>query len=69
MVTMDSSFAPPGHLTTRQVAQLLGVEPGGVRQIVHRGQLSRSGGSPRHPWYAVEDVTALAAKRAARKAA
>jgi hypothetical protein len=48
---------------------MLGVELDAVRQLVRRGKLSRSGGTPRQPWYTVEDVAALAAKRAAAKAA
>lgn len=53
----------PGHLTAHQTAQQLGITLDGVRQLVRRGQLTRSGGSPRQPWYAVADVAALAAKR------
>lgn len=59
----------PGHLTAHQTAQQLGIGLAGVRQLVRRGQLQRSGGSPRQPWYAVQDVTALVVKRAARNAA
>lgn len=59
----------PGHLTAHQAARVLGVELTGLRAIVHRGQLTRSGGSPRQPWYAAADVAALAAKRARRAAA
>jgi plasmid maintenance system antidote protein VapI len=66
---MESQIIRPGHLTAHQTARMLGVELDAVRQLVHRGKLSRSGGTPRQPWYAVEDVTALAAKRAAVKAA
>ncbi|MBU8549778.1 hypothetical protein IMX12_13265 [Streptomyces sp. Babs14] len=60
---MDSQYAPPGHLTTRQVAQLLGISPAGVRKLKQRGQLTRSGGSPRQPWFAAHDVAALHADR------
>lgn len=66
---MESQNIRPGHLTAHQTAQQLGIGLGGVRLLVHRGQLKRSGGSPRQPWYAVQDVAALAAKRAARTAA
>lgn len=66
---MESQNIRPGHLTAHQTAQQLGITLGGVRLLVHRGQLQRSGGSPRQPWYAVPEVAALAAKRAARAAA
>lgn len=69
MEGMESQIIRPGHLTAHQTARLLGVTLGGLRSIVHRGQLTRAGGTPRQPWYAVADVTALAAKRAARSAA
>lgn len=59
----------PGHLTAHQTARQLGIGLDGVRQLVRRGQLQRSGGSPRQPWYAVQDVAALAAKRRTAKAA
>lgn len=66
---MESQNIRPGHLTAHQVAQLLGIQLDGVRQLVRRSQLTRSGGSPRQPWYAVQDVDALAAKRRERNAA
>lgn len=66
---MESQFIRPGHLTAHQTAEQLGITLGGVRQLVRRGQLTRSGGSPRQPWYAAGDVTALALKRAATKVA
>ena len=69
MGRMDSLYAPPGHLTTAQVAQALGTTPGAVRNLVYRGRLTRSGGSPRHPWFAARDVAAIAANRAARQSA
>ncbi|PWJ02405.1 hypothetical protein DKG34_38680 [Streptomyces sp. NWU49] len=66
---MESQIIRPGHLTAHQTARLLGVTLTGLRSIVHRGQLTRSGGTPRQPWYAAKDVAALAAKRASRAAA
>ncbi|MEV6546414.1 hypothetical protein [Streptomyces sp. NPDC051665] len=66
---MESQFIRPGHLTAHQVAKQLGITLGGVRLLVHRGQLKRSGGTPRQPWYAVDDVAALLAKRQERAAA
>ncbi|PAK25799.1 hypothetical protein CJD44_14315 [Streptomyces sp. alain-838] len=66
---MESQIIRPGHLTAHQTARLLGVSLVGLRSIVHRGQLTRSGGSPRQPWYAAEDVAALAARRRLRAAA
>lgn len=59
----------PGHLTAHQTARTLGISLDGVRKLVQRGQLQRSGGSPRQPWYAVPDVAALAAQRVAATAA
>lgn len=59
----------PGHLTAHQTAHLLGITLGGVRKLVQRGRLTRSGGTDRQPWYAVTDVTALAASRPTRNAA
>ncbi|MER8004974.1 hypothetical protein [Streptomyces sp. NPDC094149] len=66
---MESQMIRPGHLTAHQTAQALGIGLGGVRLLVHRGQLRRSGGTPRQPWYAVADVTALVVKRQQRNAA
>jgi hypothetical protein len=60
---MESQMIRAGHLTAHQTARQLGIGLDGVRQ------LQRSGGSPRQPWYAVQDVTALVIKRATRKAA
>jgi hypothetical protein len=60
---MEQQNIRPGYLTAHQTARLLGVELGTVRQLVRRGQLKRSGGSPRQPWYAVEDVQVLNAER------
>ncbi|MBL3670796.1 hypothetical protein JL475_33535 [Streptomyces sp. M2CJ-2] len=58
-----SEQVPPGYYGTRDVARALGISPEGVRKIVQRGRLKRSGGSPRQPWYAAADVAALAAER------
>jgi hypothetical protein len=66
---MESNIIRPGYLTAHQVAALLGITLGGVRQLVRRGQLQRSGGSVGQPWYAVVDVTALDAKRRTHQAA
>ena len=66
---MESQIIRPGHLTAHQTARLLGTDLAGVRKLVQRGKLSRSGGSPRQPWYPAADVAALAAKRPAPKAA
>ncbi|MFE5079951.1 hypothetical protein [Streptomyces mirabilis] len=66
---MESQIIKPGYLTAHQVARQLGITLGGVRLLVHRGQLARSGGTVGQPWYSVEDVTVLALKRQTRKAA
>ncbi|WP_193782970.1 hypothetical protein [Streptomyces sp. E5N91] len=66
---MESQMIRPGHLTPHQTAGLLGVGLAGVRKLVQRGQLARSGGTERQPWYAAADVAALAADRRARAAA
>lgn len=60
---MESQILRPGYLTAHQTAQVLGITLDAVRQLVHRGRLKRSGGSPRQPWYAADDVAALAAER------
>jgi len=69
MVTMDHEIVRPGHLTAHQTARALSITLGGVRLLVHRGQLVRSGGSPRQPTYKATDIAALVAKRANRAAA
>ncbi|MFF9625432.1 hypothetical protein [Streptomyces griseosporeus] len=66
---MESQMIRPGHLTAHQTARVLGVELDTVRQLVRRGKLQRSGGTPRQPWYPAAAVAALAANRAASKAA
>jgi hypothetical protein len=60
---MESQMIRPGYLTAHQTARLLGVSLAGVRKLVQRGQLGRSGGTERQPWYAAEDVAALVAER------
>lgn len=69
MEGMESQMIRPGHLTAHQTARLLGVTLPGVRKLVQRGQLARSGGTERQPWYAARDVATLAAKRRTRAAA
>lgn len=66
---MESQNIRPGHLTAHQTARLLGIGLDGVRQLVRRGRLKRSGGSPRQPWYAATDVAALVAQRQTTNAA
>ncbi|MEV6803154.1 helix-turn-helix domain-containing protein [Streptomyces sp. NPDC051132] len=66
---MEQQHLRPGFLTAHQTARLLGVELDTVRQLVRRGRLKRAGGSPRQPWYAVADVTALTLKKAGNDAA
>ncbi|MGW1617744.1 hypothetical protein [Streptomyces sp. NPDC002172] len=66
---MQQLYARPGHLTAAQTRLALGISAGALRNLVYRGQLTRSGGSDRYPEFAVADVTALVAKRTARTAA
>lgn len=66
---MESQIIRPGHLTAHQTARLLGIGLPGVRKLVERGRLARSGGTSRQPWYAVGDVQALDAERRQRNAA
>ncbi|GAA3854141.1 hypothetical protein GCM10023084_05430 [Streptomyces lacrimifluminis] len=66
---MESQNLRPGHLTAHQTARQLGISLDGVRKLVQRGQLQRSGGTPRQPWYTVKDVTALVIERRTRNAA
>ncbi|MEU9215404.1 hypothetical protein AB0D47_02545 [Streptomyces sp. NPDC048376] len=66
---MESQLIRPGHLTAHQTARMLGVSLGAIRKMVERGQLTRSGGTERQPWYAVDEVRALDARRRARVAA
>ncbi|MFF3346089.1 hypothetical protein [Streptomyces sp. NPDC002779] len=66
---MESHHIRPGHLTAEQTRQALGITAGALRNLVYRGQLQRSGGTERHPYYAVPDVAALAVKRRERQSA
>jgi hypothetical protein len=66
---MESQNIRPGHLTAHQTARLLGISLGALRNLVYRGHLTRSGGTERQPYYAVPDVTTLAAKRRERQTA
>ncbi|MFJ2719008.1 hypothetical protein [Streptomyces sp. NPDC087437] len=67
---MEQQIIRPGHLTATQTRQVLGgISAGALRQLVYRGQLERSGGTERYPYFAVDDVSALAVKRAERQAA
>jgi hypothetical protein len=66
---MEPQIIRPGHLTAEQTRRVLGVTAGALRMLVHRGQLTRSAGTERHPYYAVAAVAALAAKRRERAAA
>lgn len=59
-----------GHLTAEQTRQALGgISAGALRNLVYRGRLKRSGGTERHPYYAVTDVATIAAKRRERQSA
>ncbi|MEU2062890.1 hypothetical protein [Streptomyces sp. NPDC013455] len=60
---MASQHLRPGHLTAEQTRTVLGITAGALRQLVYRGQLTRSGGTDRYPYYAVADVAALVLKR------
>ncbi|MEV5082357.1 hypothetical protein AB0K74_27130 [Streptomyces sp. NPDC056159] len=53
---MESEIIRPGYLTAHQTARVLGISLGGVRKLVQRGQLERSGGTARQPWYAVKEL-------------
>jgi hypothetical protein len=60
---MESQIIRPGHLTAHQTARVLGISLGGVRKLVQRGRLQRSGGTVGQPWYLAADVLALAEQR------
>ncbi|MEL3944862.1 hypothetical protein [Streptomyces sp. LNU-CPARS28] len=59
-------YVPPGRLSADQAATLLGITRGNLRILIHRGQLTRTGGTERHPQFDIEDVSTLYADRAAR---
>lgn len=64
---MESQIIRPGQLTAHQTAAALGIGLPAVRKLVERGELKRAPGStPRQPWYALVDVQAYEARRAAR---
>lgn len=63
---MDDRYAPPGQLTATQTRQALGISAGALRNLVYRGQLTRAGGTERHPTYNARDVAAIAATRQQR---
>lgn len=60
---MEPLYVPAGHMSAHQVAQTLGIKLTGVRDLVHRGQLQRSGGTPRQPYYDTQAVLELLASR------
>lgn len=66
---MEPQFIRPGHLTAEQTRHMLGISAGALRNLVYRGQLTRSAGTDRHPYFPVADVTALVLKRRERAAA
>ncbi|MEU5707890.1 hypothetical protein [Streptomyces flaveolus] len=59
----------PGHLTAEETRHVLGISAGALRNLVYRGQLHRSGGTDRYPYFALPDVTALMLKRRERASA
>lgn len=62
---MEPLYVPPGCMSAHQAATTLGISLGGIRQLVARGRLTRTGGTPRQPWYDTQQVRALAAARVA----
>jgi len=60
---MESQIIRPGHLTAHQTARVLGVDLATIRQLVRRGHLTRTGGTPRQPWYSADEVATYAATR------
>lgn len=57
---MEPLSLPPGLLTTSMAARLCSVKPATIRDWVRRGILARAGGTPRCPYYRVNDVVAAA---------
>ena len=66
---MYDALPPPGYLTAQDTARALHISAGALRNLVYRGQLHRAGGTDRYPWYAVDEVEAIAVKRAKSRAA
>jgi hypothetical protein len=66
---MEPQIIRPGQLTAEQTRQMLGISAGALRNLVYRHQLTRSSGTERHPYFCVQDVTALVLKRRERAAA
>jgi hypothetical protein len=66
---MESQIIRPGELTAEQTRKVLGITAGALRNLVYRGQLTRSSGTERHPYYPAPAVAALLAKRQERAAA
>ncbi|MFE9764631.1 hypothetical protein ACFYPC_08890 [Streptomyces sp. NPDC005808] len=66
---MEPQIIRPGHLTAEQTREALGISAGALRNLVYRGHIKRSCGTERHPYFAVDDVTALVLTRRARAAA
>lgn len=60
---MEPLYVPPGCMTAHQTAQTLGITLSGVRDLVHRGKLTRAGGTPRQPYYDTQQVLRLMAAR------
>jgi hypothetical protein len=57
---MEYLSLPPGFLTTSMAAQAAGKQPATIRDWVRRGILTRCGGTPKRPYYRVEDVRSAA---------
>jgi hypothetical protein len=66
---MEPQMIRPGELTAEQTRTVLGITAGALRNLVYRGQLSRSSGTERHPYYPAADVAANLAKRRDRAVA
>jgi hypothetical protein len=56
---MEPLYVPPGCMTAHQVAAQLGITLSGVRDLVHRGRLTRAGGTRNQPYYDTQQVRAL----------
>lgn len=53
---MEHLSLPPGLLTASMAARLCSVQPATIRDWVRRGILTRAGGTPKRPYYRVNDV-------------